>query len=110
MVIQWVELIVTIIVAVIGSSAFSAWVQHRSDRKDAKTQMLIGLGHDRITYLGMKYLDRGDWILEDEYENLVDYLYRPYHELGGNGSAEKIVEDCKKLRILRAQPEGGQNA
>lgn len=110
MVIEWAQLIVTIIVAVIGSSAFSAWIQHRADRKDAKTQMLIGLGHDRITYLGMKYLDRGDWILEDEYENLVDYLYRPYHALGGNGSAEKIVEDCKKLRILRAQPEESNHA
>ena len=105
MVIQWAQLIVTVIVAVIGSSAFSTWLQRRSDRKDAKTQMLIGLGHDRITYLGMKYIERGDWILEDEYENLVDYLYKPYHELGGNGSAERIIEECKKLRILRAQPE-----
>ena len=106
MIIQWVELLVSIIVAILGSQAFSYWIQHRNDKKDAKTQMLIGLGHDRITYLGMKYLDRGDWILEDEYENLIDYLYKPYRALGGNGSAEKIVEDCKKLRILRAQPEG----
>ena len=37
--------------------------------------------------------------MQDEYENLVDYLYKPYEEMGGNGSAKRIVDEIKKLPI-----------
>lgn len=60
--------------------------------------MLIGLAHDRIIYLGLKYIERG-WITKDEYENLIDYLYVPYDKLGGNGSAQRIINEVKKLPI-----------
>ena len=60
--------------------------------------MLIGLGHDRIIALGMHYIERG-YITQDEYENLVDYLYLPYQKMGGNGSAERIVNEVKKLPL-----------
>lgn len=68
------------------------------DKKDVKTQMLIGLGHDRIMYLGKSYIDRG-YITSTEYENLVDYLYRPYELMGGNGSAKRIIEEVKHLPL-----------
>ena len=57
---------------------------------------LRGLGHDRITYLGQKYIEKG-YITRDEYENLHDYLYLPYADLGGNGTAKKIMEEVDKL-------------
>ena len=51
------ELIKTIIIAVLTSSGFTsalfAFVQKMADKKDIKTRMLIGLGHDRIITLGM---------------------------------------------------------
>lgn len=96
-----VEMAITIICSVTASSGFWAWWQKRSDKKDAKTEMLIGLGHDRIITLGMGYIERG-WITEDEYENLHDYLYKPYKELGGNGSAEKIMKEVSKLELRRS--------
>ena len=37
-------------------------------------------------------------ITEYELENLEE-LYIPYKEIGGNGTAEKLYEDCKKLKI-----------
>lgn len=101
---QWFELIITIVCSVIASSGFWTWWQKKSEKKDAKTAMLIGLGHDRIITLGMFYIERG-WITEDEYENLHDYLYKPYKELGGNGSAEKIMKEVAKLDLRR----GGHN-
>ena len=58
-----------------------------------------GLEHDRITYLGGKYINRGG-ITKDEYENLHDSLYIPYKALGGNGTAEKFMHDCEKLPII----------
>ena len=62
--------------------------------------MLLGLGHDRIVYLGMQYIDRG-YITQDEYENLYEYLYIPYKKLGGNGSAQRIMNEIEKLEIRK---------
>ena len=88
----------TVICAVIASSGFWAFLQNRRDKKDVKTQMLVGLAHDRIISLGMKYIDRG-YITQDEYENLYEYLYKPYEKLGGNGSAKRIMQEVNKLPI-----------
>lgn len=97
----WTQMVVTIVCSVLASSGFWAWFQKRGESKDVKTQMLIGLGHDRIMYLGMHYVERG-WITNDEYENLHDYLYKPYEAMGGNGSAKRIMEEVKKLPIHKA--------
>jgi hypothetical protein len=92
------EALVTILVSVLASSGVWAVVMKIMDKRDVKTQMLIGLGHDRIMYLGKSYIDRG-YITSTEYENLIDYLYRPYELMGGNGSAKRIVEEVKKLPL-----------
>lgn len=74
-------------------------IQRRDARKsNPMADMLKGLGHDRIIELGTKYIQRGN-ITRDEFENLNDYLYKPYQELGGNGTAEKIMEEVKKLPL-----------
>lgn len=59
-------------------------------------KVLRGLAHDRIITLGEQYLARGD-ITKDEYENLHDYLFVPYKNLGGNGTAEKMMKEVEKL-------------
>lgn len=104
----WLQMVVTIVCAVIASSGFWAFIQRKNENKDVKSQMLIGLAHDRIIFLGMKYIERG-WISQDEYENLHDYLYKPYEKLGGNGSAQKVMIEVNKLPIhtLTYQPQGG---
>lgn len=88
--------VVSILVTLIASGGFWAFLQRILDRNSVRTQMLIGLGHDRIVFLGMKYIERG-WITPDEYENLYEYLYKPYEKLGGNGSAKRIMDDVKRL-------------
>lgn len=93
-----IQMIVTIVCSVIASSGFWAYMMKRSERNDVKTRMLIGLGHDRIMYLGMEYIKRG-YITSDEYENLYVYLYKPYEDMGGNGSAKRIMEEVRKLPI-----------
>lgn len=95
---HWIEMVITIVCAVLGSSGIWALIQKKADKKDAKTQMLIGLGHDRVMSLGMEYIGRG-YITRDEYENLVDYLYKPYEMMGGNGSAARVIEEVKHLPI-----------
>lgn len=104
----WLQMVVTIVCAVIASSGFWAFIQRKNENKDVTSQMLIGLAHDRIIFLGMKYIERG-WISQDEYENLHDYLYKPYEKLGGNGSAQKVMIEVNKLPIHTStyQPQGG---
>lgn len=104
---DWVTVLVTLIGAFIASSGFWAYVNSRNNKYDNKTKLLIGLGHDRIIFLGMKYIERG-WITEDEYENIHDYLYIPYKEAGGNGSAERIMTEVQKLPIHEIGFKGGQ--
>lgn len=95
---HWLEMFITIVCAVLGSSGIWALIQKKAEKKDASTQMLIGLGHDRVMALGMEYINRG-YITKDEYENLIDYLYKPYEMMGGNGSAARVIEEVKKLPI-----------
>ena len=92
------QMIVTIICAVLASGGFWAYMQSVDTKNNSQAQMLLGLGHDRIVYLGMKYIERGN-ITKDEYENLYEYLYKPYSALGGNGSAKKVMEEVNKLPI-----------
>lgn len=93
---DWVQMIVTVVCSVVASSGFWALIQSRMKKHDANTRLLVGLAHDRICYLGLKYIERG-YITQDEYENLNDYLYVPYLERGGNGSAQRVMETVKKL-------------
>lgn len=96
---NWIELVLTIFGSVVASSGFWALIQKRGEKNDSQTKLLIGLAHDRIVYLGMKYIERG-WITQEEYENLYDYLYKPYESLGGNGSAKRVMEGVKKLELV----------
>ena len=108
------EQIVTIMVAIFASSGFwtflTSWFSRRDDKKcrgdreiELQSKILKGLGHDRICFLGEMYLSRKPepYITRDEYENLHDYLYIPYKDLGGNGTAEKIMNEVKKLPVKK---------
>lgn len=97
-----VQVILTIITSVLASSGVWAVVAKILDSKSARTQMLIGLGHDRICFLGLKYIERG-YIYTDEYENLHDYLYKPYAKMGGNGSAKLIMDQVSKLEVRKRE-------
>lgn len=96
------ETIMAIIAAVFASTGFWTFVNQILDRrgkkKSAETQMIMGLGHDRICSIGEEYVRRG-FITKDEYENLHDYLFLPYEKLGGNGTAAKIMAEVERLPL-----------
>ena len=98
---SWLQMVVTIVCAVIASSGFWAYIQKKHEFKDVRTQMLVGLAHDRIIFLGMQYIERGS-ITQDEYENLYEYLYKPYEAMGGNGSAKRVMMEVNKLPIVKS--------
>lgn len=92
------EVLGAVVAALLASGGYWSYKMSKNNHKTAESKMLIGLAHDRIVELGMKYIERGT-ITRDEYENLYDYLYLPYKELGGNGSAERVMDVVKHLRI-----------
>ena len=88
----------TVLAAVLASSGFWAFLQRRGERKYVRAQMLMGLAHDRILFLGRSYVSRG-YVTQAEYENLDKYLYQPYRRLGGNGTAERIMKEVERLPL-----------
>ena len=107
---QWFEIIATILVAIFANSGFWVIIQKKMEKRDAKSKILVGLAHDMIIEKSNNYLTRGDWITDDEYHYLVEYLHDPYVELGGDGAAEKAVADVKtNLRIVPHPPKMGEN-
>ena len=93
------QVLIAVITSVFASSGLWAFIQSRRDKKDARNDLLVGLAHDRIIFLGMTYIERGE-ITRDEYENLHDYLYIPYQKMGGNGSAARVMAEVEKLKII----------
>ena len=100
----------TLIVSVIGTifastgfwSLITFLIQRRDKKEKPETKMLKGLGHDRICHLGTSYIKQG-FITKDDYENLHDYLFVPYQEMGGNGTAEKIMKEVNKLPLVKEE-------
>ena len=85
------SIIIALIAGLTGSGQCSIilyLLQRRDKKKDGQTEedkqrdeatkrqsaMLLGLGHDRIVYLGSCYVERG-YITQDEYENLHELNY-----------------------------------
>ena len=96
------ETAIVIFSTVFASTGFWSFInlviQKRSTRLTAEQEMIRGLAHDRICYLGEQYIKRG-WISKEEYENLHDYLFVPYEKLNGNGTAAKVMKEVDKLPI-----------
>ena len=94
----YTQILITVLCTFVASSGFWAFLLNVMEKKSVKSKMLLGLGHDRIMVLGREYIHQG-WISKDDYENLHDYLYVPYKQMGGNGSAERIMKEVEKLPI-----------
>lgn len=106
------EFILTIIVATLASTGFWSLVlykiQKRDENKDSLTRLILGLAYREITELCIKYVQRG-YITKDEYEDLIKYLFAPYKELGGDGTAEKLIDEVKKLPIKEGSLSYGRS-
>ncbi len=97
-----IELLATVVIAVLGSNGLWAFLQSQTKHKSASDRMLLGLGHSEIFRVAEKYIHRGG-ITVSELDDLIKYLYRPYSEMGGNGTAESIVNKCRELPIITEQ-------
>ena len=99
---EFAAVVVAIISGIFGLSNFAMFLIQRHDQRVNKDRpeykMILGLGHDIIISRGEFYIARG-CITKDEYENLNEYLYKPYLEMGGNGTAKKIMAEIDKMPL-----------
>ena len=76
-------------------------VSNRQEEKilemNAMTFGLLAILHDRVFQACMYFIEKGE-VSCDELENL-DYLYRGYYGLGGNGICETLFNKVKELKI-----------
>lgn len=68
-----------------------------SQEQDYIREGLVSVLHDRLYQACNHYISQG-YIEIDDLKNL-EYLYRGYHKLGGNGTGTELYNRCKKLRI-----------
>lgn len=75
---------------------------HKRQKKADERQRAVELGvqallRDRILQAYYHYSER-NWITLHGLEN-VEAMYREYHNLGGNGTVTKLVEDIRTLEV-----------
>lgn len=100
---SWLQVIVATIGAVLASSGFWAFMQHRDNSKNETTRLMMGMAYNTINTLGVQYIKRG-WVTKDEFEELHKYFFAPYKALGGNGIAEHIMSQVMSLPFRSESP------
>lgn len=95
------QVLITAIAAVVASSGFWAYMNHRKNKPNLLYKLVIGLAHDRIVCLALRYIDIG-YITQDEYDNLYGFLFEPYIALGGNGTATRLMKEVDSLPIINS--------
>lgn len=101
------EQILTMVVAIFGSTGFWTWLMHKQDEKNAKktdltlmSDALLAIIHDRMYYLCKKTISEGN-ITPEDYENL-NKMYIPYQKLGGNGTVHKMMNEISNMSFGKA--------
>ncbi len=93
------NILVTILCALIASAGLWTSVTKLVDKRSAKSKMILGLGYNAIRAACLEYINRGN-ITQSEYEDLYKYLFKPYKDMGGDGSAERLMREVDKLPIV----------
>ena len=103
------QTIITAVITALTSSGFVSlilyFLQSRDRRKEkeesnesAQAKMLLGLGHDRILSITDRLVKRGAITLKEK-RNL-EYLWKPYSSLHGNGDCKIGYEACQQLPVV----------
>ena len=103
------QTIITAVITALTSSGFVSLILYFLQRRDrqkekeesiesAQAKMLLGLGHDRILSITDRLVKRGAITLKEK-RNL-EYLWKPYSSLHGNGDCEIGYKACQQLPVV----------
>ena len=98
---------ITVIIAVIGSSAMGAAVsgifaliQNRKKHQDGVSKGVRQILYDRVKEKGRQYIAKQE-ISSEDLEDLI-HMHLIYHDdLDGNGYLDSLMEAVRKLPIVR---------
>lgn len=97
----WVEELFAVLIAAI------TWLVRQVKLKktdyDILRKGIVALLHDRIYQSCSFFIARG-WCSMEDRSNL-EYLYRPYKALGGNGTGESLYRKCLELPFSETKDE-----
>lgn len=102
MVFEHMDVFITLVVAVFSSTGFWSWAQNRSKSQSNESKLLMGIAYAKIIQTAQEHIKKG-YISADEYHELYHYLYEPYREMGGNGTAEKLINEVGKLPMRKGE-------
>lgn len=93
----WLEALFGVVLAAMaaGYRRLAKRLKSRNEKDKALENGVRAILRNDIITLADKYLDAGDipvYALET-----ITGMYEAYHELGGNGTITKLVEEVKKL-------------
>jgi hypothetical protein len=74
----------------------AARLRHGHDDGDAMRSGMMAILHDRIFQAAHHYCERQHWCSLDDKRN-IEYLYKPYAALGGNGTGKTAYEAIMAL-------------
>ena len=75
----------------------------KKNEYDVLREGILALLHDRLNQACSFFIARG-WASVDDRDNL-EYLYKPYKALGGNGTGENLYQAVLKLPYHSPQGE-----
>ena len=91
----WIQELFALIIATI------TWIVKMIFRKkteyDVFRQGIMALLHDRLYQSCSYYIKCGYCSVEAKHN--IEYLYKPYKALGGNGTGEALYKKCMELPI-----------
>lgn len=101
------EIITTIIVAILSSTGIWGYLEQKRKRLIQKSEqeqkdeenikhLLLALTRAQICNLATQYIERG-YITNTE-ADILEELFTPYHNLGGNGSGQILYEQAINLK------------
>ena len=104
---EWIEnygpqLLYWALTGVVGAFAVWVWRKIKAQKveQDAIEDGVKAILHDRIYQAHHHYIEQGYCSLDDKKN--IEYLYRPYERLGGNGTGKQAY---KEIMGLPTEPE-----
>lgn len=82
---------------------YLSWKKKNIEKTNYRLEVLeegqVAILHNKIYMISLHHIDKG-YVTLDDLEDL-DYLFKPYKKLGGNGTAEKLYDEVQSLRKIK---------
>ena len=97
---NWWEVVIGVFGIVLGSSGLWGYLSKVRERDNGRDQLMKGLAQVVIAQKANEYIDRGS-ITPEEFATIYNLVYSHYKELGGNGGAERLMNELEALPITK---------